>query len=48
MTHSHSPTFSPKESGSSSLPANIGCRPFTSQKEFVDEGGLMSYGADFD
>ena len=39
--------FSPKESGSSSLPANTGCRLFTSQKEFVDEGGLMSYGADY-
>ena len=39
--------FSPKESGSSSLPANTGCRLFTPQKEFVDEGGLMSYGADY-
>ena len=39
--------FSPKESGSSSLRTNIGCRRFTSQKEFVDEGGLMSYGADY-
>ena len=39
--------FSPKESGSSSLPANTACLLFTSQKEFVDEGGLMSYGADY-
>ena len=44
----HSPAFSPKESASSSLPSNTGCRLFTPQKEFVDEGGLMSYGADFD
>ncbi len=40
--------FSPKENGSSSLPSSTGCLLFTSQKEFVDEGGLMSYGADFD
>ena len=40
--------ISPKESGSSSLPASTGCRRFTSREEFVDEGGLMSYGADFD
>ena len=40
------PYFSPKESASSSLPSNTGCRLFTFQKEFVDEGGLMSYGAD--
>ena len=28
----HSPAFSPKESGSSSLPANTGCRLFTSRR----------------
>ena len=39
--------FSPKESGSSSLPVNTGYRLFTPQKTFVDEGGLMSYGADY-
>ena len=39
--------FAPKESGSSSLPPNTGCRLFTPHKEFVDDGGLMSYGADF-
>jgi putative tryptophan/tyrosine transport system substrate-binding protein len=33
--------FFAEESGSSSLPANTGCRP---DKEYVDEGGLMSYG----
>ena len=38
--------FSPKESGSSSSPANTACRLFT-QKEYVDAGGLMSYGADY-
>ena len=42
------PLFSSKESGSSSLPANTDGRLFTPQKEFVDEGGLMSYGADYD
>ena len=45
MLHSVAP-FSPKESASSSLPANTGYLLFTQQKEFVDEGGLMSYGAD--
>ena len=39
--------FSPKESGSSSLPANTGCLPFITAKDFVDEGGLMSYGTDY-
>ena len=48
MTISTLAPFSVKESGSSSLPANTGCRLFTPQKEFVDDGGLMSYGADYD
>ena len=38
--------FSPKESGSSSLPVKYRFPAIYSQKEFVDEGGLMSYGAD--
>ena len=40
--------FSPKESGSSSLPVKYRLPAIYSQKEFVDEGGLMSYGADYD
>ena len=40
--------FSPKESGSSSLPVKHRLPAIYFQKEFVDEGGLMSYGADFD
>ena len=32
MTHHHSPPFSPKESGSSSLPANTGCLLFTHRR----------------
>ena len=39
--------FFAERNGSSSLPVNTGCQLFTSQKEFVDEGGLMSYGADY-
>ena len=39
--------FLPKESGSSSLPKNTGCLAIYPQKDYVDDGGLMSYGADF-
>ena len=30
------------------LAANIACRRFTTEKDFVEDGGLMSYGADDD
>src|SRR5262249_6408567 len=39
--------FSRKESGSWTLQANTGCRLIYPYKEFVDEGGLMSYGVDY-
>ena len=48
MTTTSRRLLSLNESGSSSLRSNTACRLFTLQKEFVDAGGLMSYGADFD
>ena len=40
--------YSPKESGSVELAVKYRLPAIYPQKEFVDEGGLMSYGADFD
>ena len=40
--------FSLKESGSSSLPVKYRLPAIYPEKGFVDEGGLMSYGTDYD
>ena len=48
MTTTAIALFRRKKARSSSLPSNTDCPLFIPQKEFVDAGGLMSYGADYD